>query len=265
MTGKILQSVLRKLNQQLSTKSWKIVLFMDNAGCHPEDIIHSFSNIKIIFLPANTTSMLQPLDLGIIKNFKVHYCTCLLRFAISKIETCTTASEVTKSINILHAIRWAAQAWEAVKPETIKKCFRKGGVLDESFSVSSRPCEESDPFEDEDEVDTSEMHTLIGQLGPTEGNCSVSEYVSGDDNLPVCFEVDNEQWEEQFFSSIDPAHSASSCFESEDEPEIEPLPPKLRNLGEAVRNLDVQEFLDSKGYISQAIAIASVIDAVGTL
>ena len=200
---------------------------MDNAGCHPEDMKDSFSNIKIIFLPANTTSMLQPLDLGIIKNFKVHYRIRLLRFVISKIETCTTASEVTKSINIPHAIRWVAQAWEAVKPETIKKCFRKGGVLDKSFAVSSRPgvsefvcgatlvpaapypcsgsriftrfpfdrsvhavrtaCEESDSFEDENEVDTSEMHNIIGQLGPAEANCSVSEYVNGDDNLPVCF------------------------------------------------------------------------------
>ena len=113
MTGEILQSVLCKLNRQLSAKSQKIVLLMDNAGCHPEDIKDNFSNIKIIFLPANTTSMLQPLDLDIIKNFKVHYRTCLLQFVISKIETCTTVSEVTKSINILQAIRWVAQAWEA--------------------------------------------------------------------------------------------------------------------------------------------------------
>jgi len=91
------------------------------------------------------------------------------------------------------------------------------------------------------------MHNLIGQLGPAD-NCSVSEYISGDDNLPACF--DNEQWEKQFFSSIDPIHSPSYCI-GIDEPEIEPPPPKLRNPGEAIRNLEnVQEFLDSKGYIS---------------
>ena len=71
---------------------------MDNVGFHPEDIRDSFSSIKIILLPANSTSMLQPLDLGIIKNFMVHCCTRLLQCVISKIETCTTVSEVTKSI-----------------------------------------------------------------------------------------------------------------------------------------------------------------------
>ena len=73
------------------------------------------------------------------------------------------------------------------------------------------------------------------------------------------FEVDDEQWEEQFFSSIEPTHSTSPCIESEDELEIEPPPPKLKNLE------DVQEFLDSKGYITEATGIACVIDKVGTL
>ena len=67
MTGDIMETILSKLNRQMISTNRKILLFMDNAGCHPEEL-HMFSNIQICFLPANTTSILQPLDLGIIKN-----------------------------------------------------------------------------------------------------------------------------------------------------------------------------------------------------
>lgn len=73
MTGDILEAILTKLNRRLSSSNRKILLFMDNAGCHPDDLSGKFSNINICFLPANTTSTLQPLDLGVIQNFKVHY------------------------------------------------------------------------------------------------------------------------------------------------------------------------------------------------
>jgi len=56
-------------------------------------------------------------------------------------------------------------------------------------------------------------------------------------------------------SSNEQTYSTSSCIESIDEAEIEPPPPKLKNLNEAVRNLS-QEFLDNKGYISEATIIA---------
>jgi len=45
---------------------------------------------------------------------------------IAKIHECGSASEVTKSVNILVSIRWVAQAWAKANKETIKKCFQKG-------------------------------------------------------------------------------------------------------------------------------------------
>ena len=110
-------------NRKLRSTGRSVVLLMDNAGCHPPDLKEAYTNIKIIFLPPNTTSKLQPLDLGIIQNFKVHYRKLFLRFE------CSTASDVTKCVDVLQAIRWVAQAWKAVKEETISKCFWKAGVF----------------------------------------------------------------------------------------------------------------------------------------
>ena len=86
MTPDILESVLSKFNRRLRSHGWSLVLLMDNACCHPEErLTDCFSNTRILFLPPNTTSKLQPLDLGIIQNFKVHYRTLFLRLFCQKL------------------------------------------------------------------------------------------------------------------------------------------------------------------------------------
>ena len=47
MTGDILETILSKLNRQMINKNRNILLFMDNAGCHPEELCTKFSNIQI--------------------------------------------------------------------------------------------------------------------------------------------------------------------------------------------------------------------------
>ena len=109
-----------------------------------------------MFVPANTTSVLQPLDLGIIKNFKEWYRKPLFQYILAKIEECSSTSEVTKSLTILHAIRWVAKGWKQVGSDTIKKCFRKAGILTENFEVvQPQRTSENDPFTDIDEAETT--------------------------------------------------------------------------------------------------------------
>ena len=103
MSGEILESVLTKLDHRLASTSRKVLLLMDNAGCHFEDLKDKF---KIIFLPANTTSRLQPLNLGIIQSFKVHYRRMLLQYVLAHIDQCDSATDVVKTVNILVAIHW---------------------------------------------------------------------------------------------------------------------------------------------------------------
>ena len=60
MMGEILDKVLMKLNRKFSSQHRNAALPLDNAGCHPEELKGKYGNIKLIFLPPNTTSKLQP-------------------------------------------------------------------------------------------------------------------------------------------------------------------------------------------------------------
>ena len=116
------------------------------------------------FLPPNTTSVLQPLDLGIIWNFKIHY-RKLLTYVLSKIEESTSAAEIVEVVDVLQAIRWIAQAWMNLSSERIKKCFRNAGILNPNFDVSVGLSIDNDPFEDLDDNGlNSELNELVSQV-----------------------------------------------------------------------------------------------------
>ena len=77
-------SVLANINRKIEVPKRKIIIFMDNAPCHPGSLSDRFSNFKFVFLPKNTMSSLQLLYTGIMRNFK--YRKKLLKFVISRID-----------------------------------------------------------------------------------------------------------------------------------------------------------------------------------
>ena len=109
MTSEIFETVLSKLNRKLVFENRKVILFLDNATCHPESMDDKFSNIKIVFLPKNTTSRLQPLDAGIIPNFNVKYRTSLVKYVLSRINDNASAAVIVQDVNILIAIQGATR------------------------------------------------------------------------------------------------------------------------------------------------------------
>ena len=70
VTGSIFQSYLNNISRQFDNK---IALLVDNCPCHTIKDLKIPKNIDLIFLPPGTTSLFQPLDLGIIRSFKSIY------------------------------------------------------------------------------------------------------------------------------------------------------------------------------------------------
>ena len=119
MTKQLFEPWLRKLNAKMLGLSRKIALILDNFSGHPQVAL---SNVKLFFLPPNTTSIVQPMDAGIIKNLKFHYRQLLVkkRLLCYKMET-------PFAVNVLHALQWLKIAWESVDAQVIRNCYCHAG------------------------------------------------------------------------------------------------------------------------------------------
>ena len=125
MKVEIVEKIMQKLNRQMIGENRNVILFLDNAAVHPQSLIGKY-NIKIVFLPKNTTSRFQPLDAGIIQSFKIKYRKKLMCYVISRITNDRSASEIVNSVDIPQAITWPSDAWKEVT--TDKNCFAKCGT-----------------------------------------------------------------------------------------------------------------------------------------
>ena len=125
ITSEIFNQWLSEWNSRLQRQSRRILLLIDNCPAHK--LIGNYTNIDIHFLPANTTSVLQPMDQGIIKNFKFYYRRCLVNRYIAAIENRQGNDEI--KISVRDAVDMSTMAWNEVKVSTIANCFRKAGFV----------------------------------------------------------------------------------------------------------------------------------------
>ncbi len=141
MTGSIMEEWLRNFNARMKREHRKVILFLDNATCHPRIRL---SNVQLAWFPPNTTSVTQPMDQGVIHNFKTYYRRQLLQSIIPKIDTCKNVTEVAKSVTVLDAIYWTRRAIKEILPSTVSNCFRKAGFPNDKVETSSQLREISD-------------------------------------------------------------------------------------------------------------------------
>uniref|UniRef100_K7FVN0 HTH CENPB-type domain-containing protein n=1 Tax=Pelodiscus sinensis TaxID=13735 RepID=K7FVN0_PELSI len=64
----------------------EILLILDNAPDHPQHLNDLHPNVKVVFLPPNTTTILQPLDQGATAAFKAYYLCSTFAKAIAATE-----------------------------------------------------------------------------------------------------------------------------------------------------------------------------------
>ena len=91
-----------------------------------------------------------------------------------------------------------------------------------------------DPFADIDE--DFELQHLIEQTRSE--SCTPCEFISGDDDLPVCVEMDDENWDHTFIEELaaaeGEAEDSSQEVDEDDEFDDGPVVPRLKSYKEAI-------------------------------
>ena len=118
MTSDVWRKIMLDFDHKMRASNKKAILFCDNAACHTSENM-GLSNTRISFLPPNVTSVIQPLDQGIIHAAKSHYRSQLIREMILEIDTVGQVDEFAKGLTILKAMRMVKRALIIVTTTTI--------------------------------------------------------------------------------------------------------------------------------------------------
>ena len=150
MTNPLFNEYLLNLNSEMERQGRKILLFIDNAPVHiiDPDTEAKLDCVEVKYFPPNLTSLLQPLDGGIIRSFKARVRKFSILKILSLIDSQTHASELTKKLNVLDAMRFVVQSWNDVTASTIQACFKNCGFLVDSNGLENG-VEEAEIIEDE--------------------------------------------------------------------------------------------------------------------
>jgi hypothetical protein len=126
MTAVIFEEWLLKWDKELKQN---ILLLIDNCTAHSVNV--SLKLIKVVYLPANTTSILQPCDQGIIRALKAHYRREMRARILEHMEDTEklSANDLAKKTNLLEALHLLTMSWTRVSESTIQNCFTKGGFV----------------------------------------------------------------------------------------------------------------------------------------
>ena len=133
----------------------RAIVLMDNCPAHPpeSEMMTEDGRIRCIFLPKNTTSLIQPMDQGIIYAAKRIYRRKFLSEVLVVSEPEDSEEEDTReqrtlekvgSYSLHSAIYNWADAWEELKPSTLANAWKKllgngGGDVQQDFSGFETP------------------------------------------------------------------------------------------------------------------------------
>jgi hypothetical protein len=204
MTTKLLEYYLTQLVRQVGAKNFKILLF---SVCYSSEEHYIFSNIKVLFIPANCITQPQSLDLGIIHAFKCHCGKQLVSKTAAMIDGSLFKDAAQMKLDVLSAMHLIAEPWRWITPSTTKNCSVKCDVLIDHVSSNDSAVKLT-------EVEEDDWHSFQ----PLGVQCE--DYPTCDIALEVCGVWSVGQMSDQHLTRPEEAEKEGSPEEAEEEGEV---------------------------------------------
>ncbi|XP_064090704.1 tigger transposable element-derived protein 1-like [Macrobrachium nipponense] len=109
-------------------QEFKVLLVLNTGPGYPINLGEVYPEVEVVYLPPNTTSLLQPMGLGVIGSFKAYYTRRTFRHVLSVTENSggkLDVRQVWKTYSILDAIKNIAAAWNEVKKSNLNGAWKK--------------------------------------------------------------------------------------------------------------------------------------------
>lgn len=182
MTSEIFEKWIVNFDTKMIRQKRKVVLFVDNCPAHPPFVAKKLTNVKLVFFPPNTTSKLQPMDQGVIKNLKMLYRKQILKRLIFALEN---NKSIDDAINLRLCISEVAKVWQNyVAESTIQNCFIKAGFSENTVveEISALPQLE-DCWNQLQSTDAIDQDISLDEFLSVDEDVIVAEYPTDDDIL----------------------------------------------------------------------------------
>jgi hypothetical protein len=133
-TAKLYQEWLKDLDSNMRAQKRHILLLQDNFSGHK--VPKNLTNVVVENFFPNLTVHIQPMDAGIIRYFKAHFCRLSMQRALDRYNEGVTPVNIY-NIEQLQVMRLTEQAWDKGTRETVAHCWRKSGILPTTDTVAS--------------------------------------------------------------------------------------------------------------------------------
>ena len=209
MTGEIMIEWLKWFSRWIGNER-RVLLVMDNFSGHTlavDQIQQSnpLPNVTICWLPPNSTAQTQPLDQGIIRTFKAHY---RKRWLCYMLDQFNQELNPLRTMNVLKAVRWSIQSWQAVTTESVTNCWKRSGL------ISSLGCLLDQPSDQAVEQELTQLIVTLQRQDRIQQAMSVNSLLNPEEET-VQDQSNNTDLTEQIAQRFDPQPDHESDEEEE--------------------------------------------------